>query len=408
MLWGARSSGPLSPALDLAAQAIGVVLITGSQAAINHLGIGVTARLTDFSGYWILLVATAADSLPAGLCPASGAVAAGDLRELQRHRGRGRLAGNRGLVLLFALGALLPAYTITGFDASAHAAEETIGASKSVPRGIVRSVLVSGVVGWVLLVAMVLAAPSLPQAAAGVKGRFSGSWTACSLGRWPWRSSRDRRGPVPVRTGHGDLGLADGVRFRPRRRPALLGSRAMGMPQAAVAGRRHLDGHDGIRPVHSVHSGLFDDHRCMHDLPLHLLCAADGPGRPGVRADLDGDGPLESRTWYRPLAVLSVAGCAGMIVIGMQPPNERSAWVVGGVAVVLLLAWFGGMRHRFAGPPRRYLVGSRGFLIYNSTSMVSGISKLFGDSGVTGDRLGDSRLEDVATADDYDARSAAG
>ena len=41
---------------DLPAQALGVVLISGTQAAINHLGIGVTARLTDFSGYWILLI----------------------------------------------------------------------------------------------------------------------------------------------------------------------------------------------------------------------------------------------------------------------------------------------------------------------------------------------------------------
>ena len=47
----------LPPHLDLMAQALGVGLITFSQAAINHVGIGVTARLTDFSGYWILLVA---------------------------------------------------------------------------------------------------------------------------------------------------------------------------------------------------------------------------------------------------------------------------------------------------------------------------------------------------------------
>src|SRR5215472_4996887 len=42
--------GPLPVGMDLAAQAIGVILITGSQAAVNHLGIGATARLTDFSG----------------------------------------------------------------------------------------------------------------------------------------------------------------------------------------------------------------------------------------------------------------------------------------------------------------------------------------------------------------------
>ena len=37
-------------------QSLVVIAITASQAAINHLGIGVTAKLTDFSGYWILLI----------------------------------------------------------------------------------------------------------------------------------------------------------------------------------------------------------------------------------------------------------------------------------------------------------------------------------------------------------------
>ena len=69
-------------------------------------------------------------------------------------------------------GCLLPAYTITGFDASAHAAEETINAAESVPRGIIRSVLVSGVAGWILLCVVILAAPSLPTAAAHGEGAF--------------------------------------------------------------------------------------------------------------------------------------------------------------------------------------------------------------------------------------------
>src|SRR5439155_21711227 len=76
------------------------------------------------------------------------------------------------IVWLFALGFLLPAYTITGFDASAHTAEETISASTNVPRGIVRSVLVSGVAGWVMLCAIVLAIPNMDQAAAKGDGVF--------------------------------------------------------------------------------------------------------------------------------------------------------------------------------------------------------------------------------------------
>src|SRR4051812_26655238 len=42
----------------LAAQVLGVLAITSVQALLNHLGIRVTAALTDFSGYWILFVAS--------------------------------------------------------------------------------------------------------------------------------------------------------------------------------------------------------------------------------------------------------------------------------------------------------------------------------------------------------------
>jgi amino acid transporter len=38
---------------------------------------------------------------------------------------------------LFLLCLLLPVYTITGYDASAHTSEETKNAAHSVPRGIV-------------------------------------------------------------------------------------------------------------------------------------------------------------------------------------------------------------------------------------------------------------------------------
>jgi hypothetical protein len=62
-------------------------------------------------------------------------------------------------------------------------------------------------------------------------------------------------------------------------------------------------------------------------------------------------GPWDLGRWYRPLAILSVAGCAGLIVVGVQPPNERAIWVVGGVGLVLAVAWFGFARHSFTGPP---------------------------------------------------------
>ncbi|MGH3095682.1 MAG: amino acid permease, partial [Streptosporangiales bacterium] len=57
-------------------------------------------------------------------------------------------------VYVFLIGLLMAQYTYTGYDASAHVAEETRGAARSAPRGIVMSVLVSIIAGWVLLVAV--------------------------------------------------------------------------------------------------------------------------------------------------------------------------------------------------------------------------------------------------------------
>ncbi|SDY52810.1 amino acid/polyamine/organocation transporter, APC superfamily [Micromonospora pattaloongensis] len=52
------------------------------------------------------------------------------------------------------IGLLMAQYTYTGYDASAHVAEETHDAARSAPRGIVMSVLVSVIAGFVLLVAI--------------------------------------------------------------------------------------------------------------------------------------------------------------------------------------------------------------------------------------------------------------
>jgi amino acid permease (GABA permease) len=58
---------------------------------------------------------------------------------------------------VFLIGLLMAQYTYTGFDASAHVAEETINASTEAPKGLVRSVWVSILAGWVLLVAVTAA-----------------------------------------------------------------------------------------------------------------------------------------------------------------------------------------------------------------------------------------------------------
>src|SRR5205814_2219591 len=62
-------------------------------------------------------------------------------------------------VFVFLTGLLMAQYTITGYDASAHMSEETRQASMGAAWGMVMSVVVSVVFGFILLVAVTFAIP---------------------------------------------------------------------------------------------------------------------------------------------------------------------------------------------------------------------------------------------------------
>ena len=63
------------------------------------------------------------------------------------------------IAYMFGIGMLLAQYTITGFDASAHVSEETVGARTEAPKAIVRAIYVSAIAAFILNLAMTLAIP---------------------------------------------------------------------------------------------------------------------------------------------------------------------------------------------------------------------------------------------------------
>jgi amino acid transporter len=67
--------------------------------------------------------------------------------------------------LVFAIGLLQAQWTYTGYDASAHVAEETIMARKNSAWGVFLSVAVSAVVGYVVLMVLTLAITDIPSTA---------------------------------------------------------------------------------------------------------------------------------------------------------------------------------------------------------------------------------------------------
>jgi amino acid transporter len=64
-------------------------------------------------------------------------------------------------IWLFMLGLLQAQWTYTGFDASAHVAEETLDPRRRAPWGMVMSVIISGCFGYILILSLAWAIPSI-------------------------------------------------------------------------------------------------------------------------------------------------------------------------------------------------------------------------------------------------------
>jgi amino acid transporter len=85
-------------------------------------------------------------------------------------------------LLVLPVGFLLTMYTQTGYDASAHTAEETRGAAKAAAQGVWRSVFWSAVIGWFVLLAFLFAATDV-KAVNGSAG-FVGAIFTSALDPW--------------------------------------------------------------------------------------------------------------------------------------------------------------------------------------------------------------------------------
>ena len=333
-------------------QALAIALITGSQALLNSRGIRLTARLTDLSGYLILVVSALLTLAMFAYAPNLDFSRLITFSNFSGKAGGDVWPGTGELARLFALGLLLPAYTLTGFDASAHAAEETVGAARAVPLGIFRSVAVAGLAGWIMLIAVILAVPDL--AALAPRGEHAFPW-ALRLVLPPGMVAAMALGIALAMYGCG-LGAVTSAS-----RMIFAFARDGGLPFSNWLRRinpRNLTPANAIWALAGC-SWLFTlwtrfyatmTTVCTIFLYIsYVLPTALGAwsyGRGWTRM-----GPWDLGRWYRPLAILSVLGCLLLIVIGMHPPNQRSAWVVGGTLAALVTVWFGLERSRFPGPP---------------------------------------------------------
>ena len=98
--------------------------------------------------------------------------------------GKGSLTSLAFWFLVVPQGFLLTMYTQTGYDASAHTAEETRGAAVAAAQGVWRSVFWSAVIGWFVLLALLFAASD--TAAVNDAGGTSNSIVTSALAGDMW------------------------------------------------------------------------------------------------------------------------------------------------------------------------------------------------------------------------------
>lgn len=133
--------------VDHVTQFVCFLIILGLHGLLNAFNVNVVKLLTTVSAWWHL---------------AGAAIIIGVLFFVPKHHQPldwtfTAFVNNTGWaspIYAVLIGLLMAQYTFTGFDASAHVAEETRNAAINAPKGIVNSVLVSLFAGWLLLIAV--------------------------------------------------------------------------------------------------------------------------------------------------------------------------------------------------------------------------------------------------------------
>jgi amino acid permease (GABA permease) len=126
------------------------LVIIVAHGLLNTFGVNLVKVLSDVSAWWHL-VGVAVIVVVLAVVPDHHKPIAQVFFEVRNATG---ISFTGAAVYAVLIGLLMAQYTYTGYDASAHVAEETHDAERSAPRGIVLSVVVSVLAGFVLLVAI--------------------------------------------------------------------------------------------------------------------------------------------------------------------------------------------------------------------------------------------------------------
>lgn len=333
-------------------QIVFVGVLCAVQALVNHHSIALTSRFTDANGTLIVVTAVALAVACVVWAPTHDVSRLWTFHDYSGAAGGEVWPASSSPLYSFGLCLLFPLFTITGYDAAAHTAEETHDAARTVPRSIVSSVGWASLVGWLMLAAFVVAIPSLDQAAASgwdvffatlsailpsgvrlalyaaifVAQALCGLATVTSASRMLFAFARD--GGLPASSW---LRKVDARRKTPG--PAIWVATC-----AAFA--------------FTLHARLYATLVSVSVIFLYLSAALPiGAALIAYRRTWTAMGPFRLGRAFRPIAFTALLAMGLIFYLGVQPPNDAALHITVAFLLALGLLWLVYERRRFRGPP---------------------------------------------------------
>jgi amino acid transporter len=319
------------PFLGIPASATNVFLMFAftlvGHGLINHYGVRLVALLNNTSVIVHIAGVVAIVGLVFWLAP---------LQPVKFLASAANFNGRRPYAWAFLLGLLQAHWTYTGFDGSAHMAEETRDPRRTAPWGMVIAVAVSGVVGYLLLIALTLAIRSIPEVLAAKDAQGNSIPAAIAILQTAVGTSASRAVYSLAR----DRGM-------PFARVMQHVNPTHGTPAAAiwvvVAASLAAMAWTGAVPVVTSLSTVALYLAYLIPVALGLRARFRGPQWPALAEWTLG-------RWGAVVNFIAVSYTAFICFVLVMPPNELAAKTLAGVLAALCLVYAIEVRRKYQGP----------------------------------------------------------
>jgi len=366
-------------ATDITTTVTVMIALMIPQVLINIFGIRLTARLNDFSVWWhiggvaligALLIGWGRHAQPLSfLFEATRTVDPATLGAtfsvgpwtfdslMLQLPGLGALYAGGGVGFAFVLGLLQAQWTYTGYDASAHVAEETVMARLNSAWGVFLSVAVSAVVGYAMLLVLTL---HVPDIAATVDPANAPAVLYVVYANLPALAAHAVAVIIAVA-----MWLCGLSSITSMSRMWFAFARDGGMPLYTLIRRIHPRWRTPVWAILiscvaavllTVYAALYSVVVAISTTALYLAYAI--PIGLNLRNKLRRQGeyttaalaPWSLGRWGAPLNAVALAWVALITVLFSIPPNELAGWSVLALCGFMALYWLLDARHRFTGP----------------------------------------------------------